>query len=164
MSEAAVAEAPTSQKGGKKDKQSTKPGDPAPKAKKEKVEKILYPALKPDAEGKPTEKLDGWPADFDPKVHKQLKRSHFKNEAPLLRRRAEEMRAKATKLDNEAADCEKGGGKASKSVKKLRSAIERFAELRAELEKDGVDTKEFEEMFKAAMAGKPAPEAEVKAA
>jgi len=156
MSEAVAEKEP---KAKKSDKQSTKPGDPAPKAKKEKPEKIMHPLLAPNPEGKPTQKLKEWPADFDPKVHKQLKRSHFENEAPLLRRRAEEMRQKAAKLDEEAADCEKGGGNAKGKVKKLRSMMDRFAELRAELEKDGVKTEEFVEMFKAALAGQPVPEA-----
>ncbi len=166
MSEA-TATAPTSHKEPKKpknEKQSTKPGDPAPEAKKEKPPRVYHPALMPmpdekdEGKIKPTVKLKEWPADFDPKIHKQLKRGHFENEAPLLRKRAEEYRAKAAAFDVEAADCEKNGGKSKGKVKKLRSMMERFAELKAELESEGTDTSEFAKMFADAFAGKVSAE------
>jgi len=163
MSEA-TATAPTSTKEPKKPKnqQSTKPGDPAPEAKKTKPERIYHPLLeaKPGEDGnlKPTVKLKDWPADYDPKIHKQLKRGHFENEAPLLRKRAEEYREKAAKLDIEASDCEKNGGKAKGKVKTLRKMMDRFAEIRGELEAAGTDTSEFEKMFAAVLAGKVSAE------
>lgn len=162
--QAPKAQAPKTPKAPKNDatQQSTKPGDPAPEAKKEKPERIYHPALdaKPGEDGKlkPTVKLKDWPADFDPKIHKQLKRGHFENEAPLLRKRAEEYREKAAKLDVEASDCEKNGGKAKGKVKKLRSMMDRFAELRAELEAEGTDTSEFAKMFEDAFKNRVSAE------
>ena len=120
--------------------QSTKPGEPAPKAKKEKVKRILHPALKPNAEGKPTEKLDGFPADFDPKVHKPLRRVNFKNEAPLLLQQADKLEAKAKALRAEAEACQKLGSQEERAkAKKLRDMFLRMEEIKSQLAGEGVD-------------------------
>jgi hypothetical protein len=130
---------------------STKPGDPAPKAKKEKVKKVPYPALNPDAEGKSTVKLKEWPADYSEKVHKRLTRNDFENEAPLLEHRADYLQGVVDKLRKEAEDCRTmGSTKTRKNAKKLRGVMEKFAELAADLQSDGVDI----EGMKAALSEK----------
>lgn len=161
MSEA-VAEAPKTEAGTKepkkgKDKGSTKPGDPAAAAKKVKVEKKLHPALEPNAEGKPTKKLKEWPADFDSKVHKQLKRSNFEDETPLLEQRIKAHEKSIDELKKEIADIKIGGGKSKAKVSKLRKMIDRFAEIKAEMANELTPEQmaEFETMFKNAMSGTP---------
>jgi hypothetical protein len=162
MNEATTEAAPATEtkvKEPKASKKSTKPGEPAPKAKKEKLERVVYPGLNPDAEGKPTVKLKEWPADFNPKVHKQLKRSHFETDIPLLEQRIKDHEEKIKKLREEIEIVQKGGGKAKGKLKKLKSTIERFAELRAEMEKEGHDVSDLVKMFQDALSGTASPEA-----
>jgi hypothetical protein len=124
-------------------KNQAKPGaSPAPKAKKEKVEKIFYPGLNV-VDGKPTTQLDSWPSDFDPKVHKGLTRKNFKNESPLLLRQAERLEEKAAKLRAEAKTIEKLGSPEQRNkAKKLANLNAQLQKMRAELEGEGVDVGE----------------------
>lgn len=120
--------------------QSTKPGEPAPAAKKEKTKRVPYPGIKADDKGKGTVKLKDFPTDFDPKLHKQLTRKDFENDAPLLRKRAEELRVRASKLDKEAQDAETlGSASQRQAAKKLRGMVGRIGELTKDLEAQGID-------------------------
>lgn len=121
--------------------QSTKPNEPAATAKTpEKPKRVPYPGLNPDKDGKTTTKLKEIPADFDPKTHKPLSRKDFENEAPFLRKLADELQARAEKLRAEANDAEKLGSASQRATaKKLRAMFDKFSELRKELEGSGVD-------------------------
>lgn len=157
MADAAVAEPPKAKK-----HQSTKPGEPAPKAKREKIKKVDYPGLNVDAEGKVTTRLKDYPADHDPRVHKQLKRHHFENEAPLLERRADELQKRVDALREEAKTARLGGSSSSRGkLKKLKGMMSKFAEMKAELanELTPEQLSAFETMFQAAMKGEPVAEA-----
>lgn len=119
---------------------AAKPGDPAPKAKKEKVVRIPHPAIKADAQGKGTVKLEDFPADYDPKIHKQLRKADFVNEAPFLERRAAQLEKAAANLRAEAAQARTLGSTADRQkAKKLKSMIDKVAELRKEFEAQGLD-------------------------
>lgn len=137
--------------------QSTKPGNPAPAAKKaEKVAKVVYPGLKPDAEGKPTEKLTAWPTDHDPKIHKGLRPKDFANEAPFLRHQADLLEQRVARLRKQADTSEKLGNAADRAkVKKLQAMHENFNKLREQLKAQGIDP----DAFIAQMSAAPAPEA-----
>ena len=120
---------------------STKPGEPVPAAKApEKPKRVPYPGLNADKDGKTTTRLKDFPADHDPKLHKPLTRKDFENEAPFLRKTAAELEARAKKLRAEAEDAEKLGSASQRAAaKKLRAMFDKLNDLRAELEKDGVD-------------------------
>lgn len=122
----------------------TKPGSPAPAAKKEKPKRVAYPGLNPDAEGKTTTKLENWPTDFDSKTHKPLRRSDFTSEAPFLDKRADQLEAAAKRLRSEAEEARKLGNTADRAkAKKLRSMIEKVEAIKAELLKQGLDPAQF---------------------
>jgi hypothetical protein len=127
--------------------QSTKPGAEAPKPKKkrEKVIRAWHPALKPSAEdGKPTVKLEAVPADYNPKVHKPLKRVHFTNEAVLLDYAAERLEKKAKALRAEAHEARTTGGNGTRTVaKQMRKYMEKLAAMTEQLKAQGIDPNEF---------------------
>lgn len=121
-------------------KQSSKPGEPAPAAKKESIKRVPHPALKADEKGKATVQLDDFPADFDPKVHKPLRRGDFKNEAPFLERKATELEARARELRREADEARKLGSQADRAkAKKLRAMMDKMEEIKAQLKAQGID-------------------------
>lgn len=121
-------------------KQSTKPGDPAPAAKKEDVPKVCHPALKPNDKGEPTEKLDEWPADFDPRKHVRLKPENFKNEAPFYEHLAKQCRERAARYDKQAVLARTmGSAEERKNAKKLIGLADKMQEIRASLIKAGHD-------------------------
>jgi hypothetical protein len=121
----------------KPNRNAAQPGQPAPKAKKEKTPKVWYPGLNVqtvDGKETVTTPLTEYPTDFDPKVHKPLNRKSFTNEAPLLKRQAEKFRQKADALDKEAATIEKLGSADSRGkAKKLAHAMSKMDEIRAQL-------------------------------
>lgn len=102
--------------------------------------KIAHPALKVDADGKPTVKLESVPADFDPKKHKPLKKTDFASEATFCEMRADEFERKAADLRQEAELIRKGGGKkAAQKAKRLAKMQERMEALKKELAESGID-------------------------
>jgi len=104
-----------------------------PKAKKGKVTKVDHPAL---ADGK----LETAPADFDPKVHKPLKKKDFKDEPAYLEFIAAGLDKKAAALREQATKIRTLGNTASSSkVKTLMKMQERMAELMATLKQQGID-------------------------
>lgn len=115
-------------------------GDPTPKPKRQRPVRITHPALKPDADGKATVKLDEYPADWDAKVHKPLRRKDFTGDHVFLERRATELEAKAKQLRIEAEEARKLGNSADRAkAKKLRSMLDKVADLKKELEAQGID-------------------------
>lgn len=119
---------------------AAKPGTQDPKGAKEKPKKVPYPGLKPDEKGKATVKLETWPDDFDPKLHKPLRRGDMKDESVWLLRKAEEHDKKAADLRKEAEIVKTTGGKQSaKKAQRFAKMTSRLAELRKELEADGLD-------------------------
>lgn len=119
---------------------STKPGTSAPTAKPKKVEKVPYPGLQYDAEGKVVTPLESWPLDFDPKVHKPLKKEDFKDEGPFWDAMAARHEAAAIKCRNLAKDARTlGNAQQRAAVKKLRAMQAAMAALSDELSKEGVD-------------------------
>lgn len=117
-------------------------GDEAAAA--EKKGKIFHPALKADAEGKPTVKLEEVPADYDPKKHKPLKKSDFASEATYCIMRAEELERKAADYRQEADLIKKGGGKkAAQKAKRLAKMQERMEALKKELAESGINVEEL---------------------
>jgi len=128
-------ESAKSAKPGSKGDESTAP---------QKKGKVHHPLLKVDADGKPTEKLESVPDDFDPKVHKPLRKSDFASEASYLIMRAEDLEQKAKGYRDEAELIRKGGGKkAAAKAKRLQKMQERMDALKKELEESGIDTAEL---------------------
>jgi hypothetical protein len=123
--------------------QSTKPGatgEPAAKPKKEKVVKVRYPGLACDDKGKATTPLKDYPTDHDPKVHFSLRPKDFVNEAPLLRRNAGILQARATKMLGQADIVEKlGSVEQRQKAKKLMHVREQLAKIEADLRAQGID-------------------------
>lgn len=126
-------------------KTSAKPGTKdASAGDTKKAVKVLHPALEPNDEGKPTKKLTEVPSDFDPKLHKPLKKGDFENEAVFMRMKADELEAKAKKLREDAEVVEKLGNKADRAkAKKLRAMQEKMTDLRKQLEEQGIDVDEL---------------------
>lgn len=109
-----------------------------PERKKQvRKKRIAYPGLIA-ADGAPA-KLKEFPADYDPKVHKPLRRVDFECESVHMLMRADELDRKSAKLRMDAAILQKGGKKVSGKAKKLQSLVARMAALRAELEADDFD-------------------------
>jgi len=133
--------------------QSTKPGAPTGKPKKEKVERKAYPGIMAGADNKGTVKLKDWPADYDPKLHLPLRRNDFENEAVLLEKMADQMAERVVKLRAEAEICRKSGSATQRA--KLKR-IARLKEMLAKLEAEGDD--------EAPAAGEAAPSTEGTAA
>ena len=108
------------------------------KEKKEKKARVPHPALF-NAAGEAV-KLTSIPADFDPKLHKPLKRKDFESEAAFMRMQADEFEARAKRLRVEAEQAEKlGNTKDRAKAKKLLGMQKRIEELKAEMSKDGFD-------------------------
>lgn len=122
---------------------SAAPGTKDAKAAKVKVEKVSYPGLlgPNDTEGKPTSLLlKEWPADHNPKLHKPLVRKNFENEVPWLINRAEHCESQAATFRKEAEMVGKLGSKSDRQkAKKLIAMRDRMAELRKQLEAEGID-------------------------
>lgn len=99
-----------------------------PKEKKPKVQRVTYPGLQPDAEGKATVKLTEWPKDHDPNVHEPLWRQHFEDERVWLRHKIAEREEALNAMKRELQLLDTTGGKevAKLAVKmdKMRQAFE----------------------------------------
>jgi hypothetical protein len=119
-------------------------------SKKTRKTRIAYPALKQDAAGKTTVKLKEWPADFDSKIHKRLRRADFENPAVLFRHRAEVFKARAKTMEMLAEEAEAGAD--TPEGKRLR-ALRQFAKLeqiKAQLIAEGVDVEGYLKQLAAA--------------
>jgi hypothetical protein len=117
---------------------TTKP----PKEKKVKVKKIDHPSLITLVEGGDpiVNKIEKRPADFDPKVHNNLKAKNFVNESFFLEDQAAQLDIKAKDLRAKAEKLRSLGSTASSAkAKTLIKMQERMAELMASLKSDGVD-------------------------
>ncbi len=117
-------------------------GGPEAKAKKGKKNKnanrVPYPGLM-DGD-KPNKKLAVLPEDFDPKVHRPLKRANFDGDHLALKWQAKVLRDKATRLEEQAGRLEKLGNKGQASkLKRLAAMRERMKELEAELKDEDLD-------------------------
>lgn len=134
-------------------KSAAKPGtvgEVKKKAPKDKVARVDYPGLIVEENGeKKRVVLETWPADFDAKKHKPLRRSDFKNESVFLRQRADQLEAKAKELRAQADVVEKAGSTADVAKAKRISALtKKVEELKLQLKASGIDV---EAMLKAAM-------------
>jgi hypothetical protein len=122
---------------------SAAPGTTAPvKEKKAKVKKIDHPSLITLVEGGDpiVNKLEKRPADFDPKVHNNLRAKNFVNESFFLEDQAAQLDLKAAALRAKAEKLRSLGSTASSAkAKTLIKMQERMAELLESLKKDGVD-------------------------
>lgn len=122
---------------------AAKPGTTDAAAKEPKKGKVLYPALvgPKDAEGKDTIiPLKEVPKDWDPKAHKGLRRKDFSDEALFWDWRADRMELQVKKIRAHAEELRKLGTVKDRSrAKKLLSMQKRIADLKAQLEGEGVD-------------------------
>lgn len=95
--------------------------------------------------------LTGLPQAYDPSQHKSPRAKDFADGADYYEFRAmqaeleaEELKARADKDRNRAADLRKYGDPATrKSVDALRKQMQRLEDLKSQLAKDGVDVSEF---------------------
>lgn len=88
--------------------------------------------------------LECAPDDFDPKKHIPLKRANFKEEHQHLSHRADLAQRLVDLLRAKAEQSKKlGSGVERKGKAKLLKLQDSFAKLKAELEKQGVDTSEL---------------------
>lgn len=128
----------TADEGGKKRKK---------KDKGEKVKRVKYPNV-------PEDGLDAWPADFDPKAHKPLRRQDFKDETVWLERKATQFENAAKRMREEAQQIAALGttGERGKARKLLKVSKELDA-LKEALKAKGVDV---ESLLKAAGGEEPA--------
>lgn len=112
---------------------SAAPGTEAPEAEKPpKLEKSVYPI--------PEGGLEKMPDDFDPKLHKPIKRTDFKDETVWFELKAVEHDKKAVSYRAQAKMYSKLGSiKDRAKAKRLIQMQGRIAELKDELEKQGID-------------------------
>lgn len=119
--------------------------------KKDKVKRVDYPGLT-DSEGNAV-KLTSIPEDYNPKIHKPLKKTNFADESVFLIARAERLEQMAVKLRKEAETVKNLGSTAQRqSARKLMKMQESMATLMANLSAQGVDV----QALLAAVAPKPA--------
>lgn len=110
----------------------------AKKVKKERVPRVLYPALK-DAEGKAV-RLETWPTDFDDKKHKPLRKIDFTNDAVWFEHKATEFDARAAEMRNQAELSRKLGSSTDRAkAKRFKKMQEQMAALQKDLESQGID-------------------------
>jgi len=106
----------------------------------------IVPAQSLNADGRLTS-ADVASIGYNPEVHDELSRESFANEslwlayrASRLRARAQEMLAKADQLDLEAKNSVAFGDPAKRAqVKRIQKLAGALAELRATLEREGID-------------------------
>jgi hypothetical protein len=106
----------------------------------------IVPSTSLNAEGRLTV-ADVASIGYDAEVHDELSRESFANEslwlqfrASRLRARAAEMIAKADQLEQEAKNTAQFGDPAKRAqVKRIQKLAGALAELRATLEKEGID-------------------------
>jgi hypothetical protein len=105
-------------------------------------------------EGDNKGKFNAVPEDFDPKIHKPLKRNQFVNEVLWFNLTADLLEAKAKRLRARGVELKKFGGSGMAKAKKLITAQKRFLELKAALAASGLNVDEI-------LAGMASAEADV---
>jgi hypothetical protein len=117
-----------------------KPGTKEKVPKPEKVKRIAYPGLK-GADGKATKlQTAEIPTDFDSKKHLPLSRKDFAEEHLYFTLRAAQYMKQVKFFEAKAEDAKKTGNVADKArARRLLKMQEKMAELRAQLEGQGVD-------------------------
>ena len=115
-----------------------KVADEPAKPKKEKKAKPVYPAV---AALPKDGKLDAVPGpDFRFDYYAPVKRTTFKSDELYLRHKANELRWRASGLDKKADEAKLLGSTADRAkAKRLQKMQAKMADLRAELEKQGID-------------------------
>lgn len=114
----------TADEGGKKRKK---------KEKGEKVKREKFPGI-------PEDGLTDWPADFDPKKHKPLRRQDFKDEAVWLDHKATQFEKAAVRMRDEAKTLRSLGTTAERGkAKKLLKITKELEDLKKTLAAKGVD-------------------------
>lgn len=159
------APAPVTAPSGNAAQPSARPGSAEPKAKKEKIVRVTHPALQPDADGKPTVQLESIPQDFDPRMHKPIRRKdlkddtlHFDLQIQRLEKKIEQLRAQREESK------QLGSVKDRASAKKLLALQKRMDEVTKTLEASGTDVTALLAMLKAKQAEKEAGKTETAAA
>lgn len=100
--------------------------------------RLPFPGLK-DAEGKEV-KLEAVPKEYNSGVHRPLLKDNFKDESYYFVYKAELHEAKAADYRKQAEDFKKLGDSGDrKKAKRLLTMQKRMADLKAELEAQGVD-------------------------
>lgn len=103
--------------------------------------------LKDGAEGKPLVNEDGKylavPADYNPKIHKPLKRGDFQDETLWFELTADALEKKAKRLRAKAEELKKFGGKDRVKAKKLLAMQKRFLEFKKSLASSGLNVDEI---------------------
>lgn len=118
---------------------STEPGTPdakgkkAKKAKGEKVKREKFPGI-------PEDGLTEWPAEFDPKKHKPLRRQDFKDETVWLEHKADQLEKSAARMRDEAKTLRSLGDTGERGkARKLLKVSKELATLTEALKAKGVD-------------------------
>lgn len=108
------------------------------KAARKRSALAFHSAMKPDAEGKPTQKIETLESikDFDSDKHAPMLRTHFKSEPMWCEWRAQWHESRAKDLRQEAIDLGKTGGK---EVKRVENMQKKLTEQLAALAAAGVD-------------------------
>lgn len=87
---------------------------------------------------------DMTPEGFDPKVHKSLKKKDFAADHLFFLFRADELDSKAAAFRKQAVEAEKlGSSKDRGRMKRLVKLQDKVAELKQQLEAQGVDVEEL---------------------
>jgi hypothetical protein len=107
-----------------------------------KPDKIDYPGLR-DANGEVI-LLNQWPADFDPKLHKSLKRTDFKAQDVWHLKKIEELEHRIKRHREEAEDFRRyGDPEERKKAKRLKAVKHQMDELIEQLKASGVNVEEL---------------------
>lgn len=102
----------------------------------EAAEKVLEKSQKKVM--RPTKQLDTVPSDFNPKIHKGLRRADFVDESVFLEHKAQLLELKAKELREQAKDLKTLGGiKDRADAKKMLTLQKRMTELTAKLAGSG---------------------------
>lgn len=135
---------------------TTTEGEAAPKKRGRKpregaaatVQRIFHPLLEAkektlESSGKkvmrPTKKIAEIPADYNPKLHKPLKRNDFEDESIWYELQAQKLEAKAKELREEGKQLKTlGGVKDRADAKKLLAMQKRMLELLTQMQSKGV--------------------------
>jgi hypothetical protein len=105
--------------------------DAARKSREKRQARKHHPALDVDREGRALVKLTEVPKDFDPKVHKPLRKQDFEKESTFVRYLAGRHRAVADKMDAAADRLDRYG---TKKAQQLAARLDKLADLRKTLE------------------------------
>lgn len=126
---------------------SAAPGTKDEAGKKEKVKRVMHPALFNEKGDRV--RLKEIPADFDAKKHKPIQRKDLEDEGLWFELKAKEMDAKAAKFRELAAECRAAGSSTERQkAKKLIAMQKKITELSAALLAAGMPQEKINEMLK----------------